>query len=191
MLRRTLLAVWLMVCMNAAIYTFVAWLPTILLNRGVEMNKIFVLTLLMQLGALPGALGGTWVAETYGRRQSIAALSMCAAGFTALYAVVSGSVQLVVSGFVAIVFLYGLVAITFGVYVPEMFPTSMRMTGSGISNSCGRLANVFAPQGVAWILVHWGFVWVYLGLALVFVLQGLVVFIAGEDTGHRSLEEIA
>ena len=152
------------------------------------MNKIFLLTLLMQLGALPGALGGTWIAEIYGRRQSIALLSICAAGSTAAYGFVNGSFQLVLSGFIAIVFLYGLVAITFGVYVPEMFPTSMRMTGSGVSNSCGRLANVFAPQGVAWILVHLGFVWVYVGLALVFVLQGLVVWVAGEDTGRRSLE---
>ena len=27
LLRRTLVAIWLMICMNAAIYTFVAWLP--------------------------------------------------------------------------------------------------------------------------------------------------------------------
>jgi putative MFS transporter len=104
---------------------------------------------------------------------------------------VNGSLQLVLSGWFAIVFLYGLVAISFGVYVPEMFPTSLRMTGSGISNACGRIANVLAPQAVAWILINCGFIWVYVGLSLVFLLLGLVVWIAGEDTGHRSLEEIA
>jgi putative MFS transporter len=189
--RRTLLAIWLMVCMNTAIYTFVAWLPTILLKRGVEMNRIFLLTVLMQIGALPGALGGTWVAERYGRPQSIAVLSIFAAASTAAYGFVNGSFQLVLSGWFAIVFLYGLVAISFGVYVPEMFPTSLRMTGTGISNACGRIANVLAPQAVAWILINFGFVWVYVGLSLVFLLLGLVVWIAGEDTGHRSLEEIA
>ena len=80
LLRRTLLAIWLMVCMNAAIYTFVAWLPTILMNRGVDIKQTFLLTLLMQLGALPGAIGGTWVAEKYGRRQAITVLSAVAAG---------------------------------------------------------------------------------------------------------------
>jgi putative MFS transporter len=96
----------------------------------------------------------------------------------------------VVSGFLVIAFLYALVAITFGVYVPEMFPTSLRMTGSSVSNACGRIANVFAPQGVAWVLVNLGSTWVYLALALVFVSQGVVVWLAGEDTAHLSLEEI-
>ena len=76
-----------------------------------------------------------------------------------------------VAGFIVVVFLYALVAITFGVYVPEIFPTSVRMSGSSISNGCGRLANVFAPQAVAWILINQGYLWVYLALAVVFLLQ--------------------
>jgi putative MFS transporter len=154
------------------------------------MKEMFLLTLLMQLGSLPGALAGTWAAEVYGRRRAITALCVGAAACTALHGLANGQLQLAISGFFVVVFLYALVAITFAVYVPEMFPTSVRMTGCSISNSCGRLANIFAPQGVAWLLVHTGPAWVYLGLAAVFILQGAVVWIAGEDMTGQSLEEI-
>lgn len=188
--RRTLLAILLMIFANTAVYTFVGWLPTILVRRGVPLGRVYWLTVLIQLGALPGAAIGAWSADRLGRRKSLIALSLLGAAAGVIHGLVSGAPALAFSGFFVVVFVYGMVAIAFGVYVPEVFPTAIRMTGSSVSNACGRLVNVFIPQGVAWLLLHHGVLPVYLSLAAMMVAQAVAVWLAGEDTERKSLEEI-
>ena len=190
LLRRTVLAIFLMVCVNTAVYTFVAWLPTILIRRGLDMSQTYRLTFLIQLGSLPGALVGGWAADRLGRRGSIVLLSLLAAIAALVFGVTKSAFGMIAWGFTLVVFVYSLVVIAFGIYVPEVFPTAVRMTGSSVANACGRMANVLAPQGVAWLLLHWGELSVYAALSALLFMQSIVVWVWGEDTERQSLEQI-
>ena len=48
-------------------------------------------------------------------------------------------------GFLLIVAIYVQVAILFGVYTPELFPTEVRLRANGICNTIGRAATIVSP----------------------------------------------
>lgn len=190
MLRRTLLAIILMVCMNVSIYAMTAWVPTILVRGGMAIGNTFFVTSLMLAGSLPGALIGAWSLDRLGRRQGLIGFSILTAAVSTVYAFMDTPLELVVTGFVLILLLYALVAMTFSTYVPEIFPTALRLTGSAISNATGRIANIFAPFGVVLLLNNLGAKALYLSVASVLLVQALSVFVLGEETRQKSLEEI-
>ncbi len=98
--------------------------------------------------------------------------------------------MLALSGFVLFFLLYALTAMIFAAYVPEIFPTRLRLTGSGISSASGRLANVIVPFAVAGLLNSMGPRSVYYASSFVLVFQAFAVLTLGEETRGRSLEEI-
>jgi putative MFS transporter len=190
LLRRTTLAMAIMVCMNIAVYAVTAWVPTILMQHGFRMTSTLGITTVMQIGSLPGALLGAWVIDRWGRKLGLISVSCLAAVMAMVYAFTNTAATLAMYGFILFVLLYALAAMTFGTYVPEIFPTRLRLTGCGISNSTGRLANVVAPFGIAILLTRFGSRAVYYAAALILVFQALSVLILGEETRGRSLEEI-
>ncbi len=65
MLRRTILAMTIMVCINMVIYSVTGWVPTILVQRGFLISGVLRTTSFMQLGALPGSLIGAWIIDRW------------------------------------------------------------------------------------------------------------------------------
>jgi len=49
------------------------------------------------------------------------------------------------AGFLLVVCIYILVALLFAIYVPELFPTDVRMRALGLCNTLGRAATIFTP----------------------------------------------
>jgi len=93
------------------------------------------------LGATLGSFAGAQVASRLGRRASYALISVCATTLTVamfqLTAPLRPSFHPVVlaQGFVSTLF-FGWLAL----YLPELFPTRVRATGSGLAYNCGRFA---------------------------------------------------
>ena len=189
--RRMLLAMLLMVCANVTVYAFTAWLPTILLQKHIPVNRMLMMTWIIQIGAIPGALLGPWISERAGRKLGIIGLSIAAALSSLSFAFVATWGALIAAGLVTSLLTYSLCSIMFAVYIPELFPTALRMTGSSFANACGRMANIFAPQGIAWMIPHWGPSSVFSAMSALLVAQAVVVALFGEDTARRSLEEIS
>jgi putative MFS transporter len=179
-----------MICMNVVVYTFTGWLPTMLVTNGVPLERSLLFTTLMQVGSLPGAPLGAWVVDRFGRKFGIVLMSLAASATSVFVALTAQSFLLVGSGFAFFVVLYALVAATFAIYVPELFPTRVRMTGSSISNASGRIANIVVPHGVARLLTSFGSSAVYFSIAGVLLLQAIVMASLAEETRCKSLEEI-
>ncbi len=191
LLRRTVLAMLLMICMNVTLYAFTAWLPTVLLQGGIALSTSLFMATLVQLGPLPGALLGSWAVDAFGRKISLTFCSILTAAVSATYAFLQGPVALVLVGFSLLALIYSLLAMTYGTYVPELFPTSLRLTGFGIGTAVGRLANVAAPFGIAALLTRFGSAGLYGAIAFVMIVQTAAVMLLGEETAGRSLEDIA
>ena len=58
------------------------------------------------------------------------------------------------SGFALTVPIYVLVALLFGIYIPELFPTEVRLRASGICNTVGRGATIVTPFLVVHLFEH-------------------------------------
>ncbi len=190
MLRRTTLAMTVMVCMNVVIYAVTGWVPTILVRRGFHIGNTLEITALMQVGSLPGSMLGAWAVERLGRRFSLISFSALGGFMVVAYTFANLPATLALSGFILFILLYALAAMTFATYVPEIFPTRLRLTGCGISNATGRIANVAAPFGVAVLLTAVGPRAVFYAAAILLTAQALAVLVLGEETRGRSLEEI-
>jgi len=95
-----------------------------------------------------------------------------------------------VTGFSLIIPIYVLVALLFAIYIPELFPTEVRLRASGICNTFGRGAIIFTPFLVVALFRSHG-----VGGVLVFMIGLLIVEISvvltlGVEPKKRRLEEI-
>ncbi|STV91356.1 metabolite transport protein [Klebsiella michiganensis] len=75
--------------------------------------------------------------------------------------------------------------------MPELWPTHLRLRGSGFVNAVGRIVAVFTPYGVAILLTRYGAITVFMVLGLLLALCALILFCFGIETRNASLEEIS
>ena len=180
-----------LVVINTLIYGFITWLPTFFAKQGLSVATSFGYSLIMALGAPAGSLIGALLVDRMGRRRLIigaAALSML---FGSIYPFVHDPVWLPVAGLALTVPIYVLVAVLFGVYIPELFPTEVRLRASGICNTFGRGATVLTPFLVVPLFTAYGVGGVLaLMVGLLAVLIATVLILGVEASGRR-LEEVA
>ena len=94
-------------------------------------------------------------------------------------------------GFLMFTLIYFMVAVIVAGYVPELFPTAVRMRGNGICGTVGRLTTIFVPFGVVALFKEGGVASVVLGISGALVVQALLAWTYKTETNGRSLEAIA
>ncbi len=189
-LPRTITACVTLFVINATVYGFITWIPTFFVSEGLSIVKSFTFLLLISFGAPVGTMIGALTADTWGRKRTIISASLAAIVFGAIYPFVHDSVLLPLIGFLFTVPVYVLVAVLFGVYIPELFPTEIRLRGSGFANTIGRSAAVVTQQIVIALFIAYG-----VGGVLAFVIALMLVQIGvvarfGIEPAGRVLEEI-
>jgi putative MFS transporter len=80
--------------------------------------------------------------------------------------------------------------VAWALYVPELFPTEIRMRGAGFCNTMGRLMTIITPQIVPVIFVRAGVVGVVGMLAALLLIQAIAVAFFGIETRQQSLEAL-
>jgi putative MFS transporter len=179
------------VVIGAAIYGFVAWVPTFLVQHGMAINRSLGQSVLMSLGGPAGALMGFLLSDRIGRRPAIIGASVLAAIVGTAFAQAPSEIAAIALGFTMFTLIYFLVAVIIAGYVPELFPTSIRMRGNGICNTVGRLTTIFVPFAVVALFRFGELTAVLGGVTSLLLLQAVVVWIAGTETNQRSLEAIS
>jgi putative MFS transporter len=93
-------------------------------------------------------------------------------------------------GFSLIVPIYVLVALLFAIYIPELFPTEVRLRASGICNTFGRGAIIFTSFIVVALFRSHGVGGVLVFMIGLLIVEILVVLTFGVEPKKRRLEEI-
>lgn len=190
LLRTTILATCVLIGMNTAIYSIMNWIPTIFVNAGISISKSLGLTTLMMFGAPLGVFLTTRFIDKFPRKWTAVTLLVGLSLLGYIYSLQRSEELIVAFGFLMTVILFMWVCFASAVYVPEMWPTEIRLRGSGLCNAIGRLVTVFTPYGVAWILTNYGSVAVFLTIGAVLMLVAIIVATIGIETRGKSLEEI-
>jgi MFS transporter, putative metabolite:H+ symporter len=190
-IRRTLLGSLITVTINVVLYGLLSWLPTFMVMQRLGVSESLRYTMLMSLGAPIGPLIACFLADRVGRRISLAAASVIAAGLGAVYALVSSVQAATVVGFFLFLALYLVVALGLASYVPELFPTSYRLRGSGVCMTAGRAAAAMVPWFTVWAYRRGGIAFILEVFCGLLLLQGLAVLLFGINTENRSLEALA
>ena len=98
---------------------------------------------------------------------------------------------LIAATFLLNTFIYMYVCYASAVYVPEMWPTSAKLSGSGFCNAMGRVSNIFFPFLVTSIAAGpAGANGVFMLISLVAAIIAVSIIVFGVETRGESVEDI-
>ncbi|WP_209323787.1 MFS transporter [Brevibacterium renqingii] len=191
--RRTLFVCGFWFCYATAYYGISMYTPTILepFTSGSHVSVIIGSGVIALLG-LAGSVIGMNLVDSWGRRPLIiTSFAGLTAALIVLACVVGPSFGFLVVLFsIAVLFANSGGGILNFVYPTELFPTSLRATGSGLATSVSRIGSILGVLAFPNLVAAWGnnaALWVFAAVGAAGLL--ICVFMAPE-TKNRSLEEI-
>jgi putative MFS transporter len=190
LLSRMIVGAICLITINTLLYGFVTWLPVFFIKQGLSIATSFGYSLLMALGAPVGSAIGALTADRWGRKPTIIGASLISVALGIIYPMISDPVLLPAVGFALTVPIYVLVALLFGIYIPELFPTEVRLRASGIVNTLGRGATIVTPFLVVMLFEARGVAGVMALMIGLLIVQIITVWALGIEPRHRSLEEL-
>jgi MFS transporter, putative metabolite:H+ symporter len=180
-----------LIVVNTLIFGFVTWLPTFFVQQGMSITRSFTYTLVIVLGSPLGCALGALSADAIGRRRSIILSALATIVLGAIYPFVGATPALLLGiGFLLVVAIYVQVAILFGVYTPELFPTELRLRANGICNTLGRAATIVSPFIVVALFGAYGVGGVLALIIALLIIQIVTVAGWGIEPAQRRLEDL-
>ncbi len=140
-------------------------------------------------GAMVGSLAGAQVARLLGRRRSYFLISLGSLALTAAMFQLTAPLR---PSFLPVVFAQGLVATLFfgwlPLYLPELFPTAVRATGSGLAYNAGRFATAGGVLAAGALFTWLGGSYPAVGTAAALIYGlGMVAIAFAPETGKARL----
>lgn len=189
-MRRRTAVIWLLWFVNVfTFYGFFTWIPTLLVQRGITTTKSFDFTLVIYLAMIPGYFSGAWLAEKIDRKNTISLYLAAGAASAFWLSQCETPSDILLSGAVLSWFVNGVFGAIYA-YTPEMFPTWVRASASGLASAFGRVGAIAAPIIIGSLSDSWGFAGVFGLTTAVLVVGVLGVLLFGPSTSGRSLESL-
>ena len=179
-----------LIVVNTLIFGFVTWLPTFFVQQGRSIASSLGYSLIISLGAPLGTALGAFTADSWGRKPTIVGASLLTIVIGSIYPFVDTPVVLLLVGFLLMIPIYVLVAVLFAIYIPELFPTEVRMRASGICNTFGRGATILTPFLVVALFKAYRVTGVVGFLIALLIAQIFIVIRFGVEPKKKGLEEI-
>jgi putative MFS transporter len=170
-------------------YGFAAWVPTLLMSRGVTVTHSLAYAFIIAIANPFGPLLGVLFADKFERKTQIVGGLLVMAIVIVLFSQASGSGVLIVLG-VLFTLASNIMSYAYHGYQAEVYPTRIRARAVGFVYSWSRLAAAFAGLVIGILLHHYGVpgVAAFIGVSMV---VGIVMILLGPATRGRSLESIS
>jgi MFS transporter, putative metabolite:H+ symporter len=172
---------------NALIQGFVVWLPTFFVGQGESIARSTGFAMLMALGGPIGSALGALAADYLGRKPTIVAASCLTIVLSVAFVLSGTSPVMPIIGFLLTIPIYLLVAVLFAVYIPELFPTALRLRGVGICNAVGRSASIIVPLLTGPLFASLGIAGVLAATSSALLVMCVVVVAFGTETRAQRL----
>ncbi|RLI27276.1 MFS transporter, partial [Candidatus Bathyarchaeota archaeon] len=167
------------------------WLPTIYAKGfGLGIMKSLFWILIVTAIQIPGYYSATFLLDPVGRKPVLSTY-LAVAGLGSFLLGLSMNINWVLlwSGVISFFNLGAWAALY--TYTPELYPTSVRGTGSGFAASIGRAAGILAPILTGYVYATWGLAQTFNVFALAHILAAIATVILGIETKGKVLEEIS
>jgi hypothetical protein len=116
-----------LITVNTLIFGFVTWLPTFFVHGGRTIAQSFGYSLIISIGAPIGSAIAALTSDSWGRKPTIVGASLLTILVGSFYPFIENPLLLSLIGFVLMIPIYVLVTVCFAVYIPELFPTEVRL----------------------------------------------------------------
>nr|WP_042188282.1 MFS transporter [Kibdelosporangium sp. MJ126-NF4]CEL18061.1 Niacin transporter NiaP [Kibdelosporangium sp. MJ126-NF4]CTQ90710.1 Niacin transporter NiaP [Kibdelosporangium sp. MJ126-NF4] len=189
MRRRTAITWLIWFVITFSYYGFFTWIPTLLVQRGITVTKSFEFSIIIYLAQVPGYFSAAWLGEFLDRKNTIALYLAGAAASAYWMSQMTDPALITTAAAVLSFFLNGTYAAVYS-YTPEVFPTWIRASGTGLSSAFGRIGSITAPTVIGVWAATLGFAGVF-GMTTVVLAAGVVcTLLFGLSTAGRSLEDL-
>jgi MFS family permease len=157
--------------------------------KGTGDHQARAMTAMMRSGgAIFGGLAGGWIANLVGRRVTYFLISLISFALSEyIYLGLNPTMQ----SFSAAVFAVGCISTVFygwlPLYLPELFPTHVRATGSGVSFNTGRILSAAGVLGAGALTLFFQGNFARAGsvASCIYALGMLVILFAPDTTGRK------
>ncbi|HBV96007.1 MAG: major facilitator transporter [Peptococcaceae bacterium BICA1-7] len=167
-------------------YALQTWLPKLMQNAGYSMGSSLWFMLILNVGAIVGAITGGLLSDRINGRKvivvfyAIAFISICLLSFK------TGMVTLSILVAIAGATTMG-TQISANAYVSQYYPNNIRSTGIGWALGIGRMGGIVGPMMVGWLLtINLTLQQNFLVVALPAVIAVIAMMIVQERHGHSS-----
>jgi MFS transporter, putative metabolite:H+ symporter len=151
-LRRSTASLWTVwFAVNFAYYGAFIWIPSLLVASGMDLVRSFGFTLVITLAQLPGYAVAAVLVEVWGRRPTLSVFLLGSAVAAVLFGGADTESAILAAGMALSFFNLGAWGALYAIS-PEVYPTSLRGTGTGAAAGFGRIASVLAPLSVPFLL---------------------------------------
>ena len=187
---RTIASLIIVLAQVTAVFGFLGWIPTFMVAQGFSVVRSLEFAMVTSAGAPVGSLIGMWLSDKVGRRRGLVACSIFGIVIGSCYPFVRSIDMLTLVGFLLVTNVYLMVAFGLAGYIPELFPTNLRMRGAAFSSMFGRGVSVLTPFLIVYVFGLLGVGGVLLLISAVLLLQALYIGLSGIETNLRSLEAL-
>ncbi len=191
MLGRTLVAALTAVAVNISVYGFVAWLPTFFVKEGLTIVQSLGFTTLMAFGAPGGAVIGFLCADRLGRARGLVVFAIATIAIGFVYPNMHAGWAISLVGFILITCIYTVATLGLFAYIPELFPTELRLRGTGTAGVCGRAASMTTPYFAVLLYNSFGVAGVLAMVSGVLALLVVGILLLRVETNQHALEQIS
>lgn len=164
------LCIWIWTFLFFAFYGIFAWIPSLLMQRGMNLSQSFGVSFLIFAAQIPGYFVAAWMNGVIGRRRVMIGAFCVAALAAAFLATAPATMGVIIAAMGLSAGLNGSVAGLYA-YTPELFPTEIRATAMGLASGVSRLGAIGGAFGIG-LLSSWG------GSQLVFSVIGAALALA-------------
>lgn len=191
LLKRTICGSLVLIGMNTIQYTLMNWMPSLLSSLGYDTSQSQFMTMFGLFGAPFGIFLASLYMDKVPRKITGVALLIAMAVMGIITSKQTTMGALIASTFVLNTFIYMYVCYASAVYVPEMWPTSAKLSGSGFCNAMGRVSNIFFPFLVTSVAAgSMGSNGVFVLISAVAAIIAVSIVIFGVETRGESVEDI-
>ncbi|MGF6778061.1 MFS transporter [Paraburkholderia sp. GAS334] len=188
---RTCVAALTAIAVNIGLYGFIAWLPTFFVAEGLSIVKSLGFVLLMSIGSPVGGLVGYLTADRIGRAKGIVAAALISIVLGWIYVNLRDTTAIIFVGFCLVTTIYTITTLGLFGFIPELFPTEVRLRGTGVAGTCGRAASIATPYLALLLYERFGVSGVIAMVSIVFAALCVAITALRVETSRHSLENIA
>ncbi len=171
-------------------YGFTAWVPTLLIARGISVTTSLEYSFLIALANPVGPLLGLWLGDRLERKWQIVFAAIAVAIFGLAFAIISVPAWIIAFGAMTTV-ANNVMSYAFHGYQAEVFPTKTRSQKIGFVYAWSRLSAAISGPVIVALLAYGGAVAVFQWIALSMGIVILSIGCFGERTQGHPLEFIS
>jgi MFS transporter, putative metabolite:H+ symporter len=164
-------------------------MPTLLVERGYTVSQSLLYTMIMNVGALLGASVAALIANRAGRRRTVTTAGILGCATALAFAGFGHSTAMILVLGALFTFFTMITNTTLATWTPEVYPTSIRCSGSSITNGIGNIAGAVMPYAATALYADSKFAGVFGLAAAMYAVLVIAARFAPEARG-RTLEDV-